>query len=147
MAGIIVAAVGIALGHWLEMPVLDGVASVVIGLILVSVAVILARETRGLLVGEAARSELVESVRRIALADDAVTEVRRLLSMHIGPDDVLVNLDLHFAPELGVGEVAAAVERLEKRIKAEHPPVRYLFMEVASMTGRLEGAWGNEPGP
>ena len=147
MAGIIVAAVGIALGHWLEMPVLDGVASVVIGLILVSVAVILARETRGLLVGEAARSELVESVRRIALADDAVTEVRRLLSMHIGPDDVLVNLDLNFAPELGVEQVAAAVERLEKRIKAEHPPVRYLFMEVASMTGRLEGARGNEPGP
>jgi len=146
MAGIIVAAVGIALGHWLEMPVLDGVASVVIGLILVSVAVILARETRGLLVGEAARSEVVESVRRIALADEAVTEVRRLLSMHIGPDDVLVNLDLKFAPELGVGEVAAAVERLEKRIKSEHPGVRYLFMEVASMTGRLEGAREDESG-
>ncbi|HUG37604.1 MAG TPA: cation diffusion facilitator family transporter, partial [Candidatus Limnocylindrales bacterium] len=139
MAGIIVAAVGIGLGHWLEMPVLDGVASVVIGLILVSVAVILARETRGLLVGEAARSALVENVRRIALADAAVTEVRRLLSMHIGPDDVLVNLDLNFAPELGVEEVAAAVERLERRIKDEHPRVRYLFMEVASMTGRGEG--------
>lgn len=146
LSGIVVAAVGIALAHWLEVPVLDGVASIVIGVILMAVAAILARETRGLLVGEAARTGLVESVRRIALADEAVTDVQRLLSMHLGPDDVLVNLDLSFAPELGVEQVAAAVDRLEKRIKDEHPRVRYLFMEVASMTGRLEGAREDESG-
>ena len=134
LAGIVVAAVGIGLGHWLEMPVLDGIASVIIGLILASVAVILARETRGLLVGESAREGLVKSVRQVAEADDAVEEVLRLLSMHLGPDDVLVNLDLRFRSELGAGEIATAVTRLEKRIKAEHPRVRYLFMEVASLT-------------
>jgi cation diffusion facilitator family transporter len=139
LAGIVVAAVGIGLGHWLEMPVLDGVASVVIGLILVGVAVVLARETRGLLVGEAARDSLVDAVRRTAEADDAVTEVQRLLSMHLGPEDVLINLDLRFRSDLGVAEVAEAVQRLERRIKSENPRVRYLFMEVASLTGRASG--------
>jgi cation diffusion facilitator family transporter len=140
LAGIVVAAVGIGLGHWLEMPVLDGVASVVIGLILVGVAVVLARETRGLLVGESAREGLVSNVRRVAEEDDAVIGVERLLSMHMGPEDVLVNLDLRFRSDLDIEEVAAAVRRIERRIKAENPRVRYLFMEMSSLTDRAPDA-------
>lgn len=136
LAGIVVAALGIGLGHRLDMPVLDGVASVVIGFILAGVAIVLARETRGLLVGEAAEDEMVREVRRIVEADEAVVDVQRLLSMHLGPEDVLINLDLRFQPDLGVDDVAAAVQRLERRIKDELPRVRYLFMEVASITGR-----------
>lgn len=138
LAGIVVAAVGIWLGHRLGMPVLDGVASVVIGLILAAVAVVLARETRGLLVGEAASDALVQKVRRIAEEDDAVAGVQRLLTMHLGPEDVLVNLDLRFRSSLGAGEVASAVQRLERRIKHENPRVRYLFIEVASITERAQ---------
>ena len=135
MAGIWVAAAGIAAAHLLDMPVLDGVASVVIGCILAGVAVILARETRGLLVGEAAEDELAANVRRIATEDEAVSEVMRLLTMHVGPDDVVVNLDLRFHADLGAHDVAEAVERLEKSIKAAHPRIRYLFMETAALTG------------
>ncbi|MEE2839423.1 MAG: cation diffusion facilitator family transporter [Acidobacteriota bacterium] len=139
MAGILVAAIGIGAAHRLEMPVLDGVASVIIGLILATVALVLAGETRGLLVGEAARAPLVEGVRSLAEEDNAVIEVVRMLSMHVGPEDVLVNLDLHFKRELNAVEVAEAVKRLEGRIKTTFPQVRYLFMEVASITGRREG--------
>ena len=139
MAGILVAAIGIGAAHRLEMPVLDGVASVIIGLILATVALVLAGETRGLLVGEAARAPLVEGVRSLAEEDKAVVEVVRMLSMHVGPEDVLVNLDLHFERELNAVEVAEAVKRLEGRIKTTFPQVRYLFMEVASITGRREG--------
>lgn len=138
MAGILVAAIGIGAAHQLEMPVLDGVASVIIGLILATVALVLAGETRGLLVGESARAPLVEGIRSLAEQDKAVVDVVRLLSMHVGPDDVLVNLDLRFERELNAVEVAEAVKRLEGRIKTTFPQVRYLFVEVASITGRRE---------
>jgi len=139
MAGILVAAIGIGAAHRLEMPVLDGVASVIIGLILATVALVLAGETRGLLVGEAARAPLVEGVRSLAAEDKAVVDVVRMLTMHVGPEDVLVNLDLRFERDLDAVEVAEAVKRLEGRIKTTFPQVRYLFMEVASITGRREG--------
>ncbi len=138
LTGIVVAAVGIGAAHTLEMPVLDGVASVIIGLILATVALVLAGETRGLLVGEAARVPLVEGIRSLAEEDRAVAEVVRLLSMHVGPEDVLVNLDLRFESTLDAAEVAEAVKRLEGRIKTTFPQVRYLFMEVASITGHRE---------
>lgn len=136
MAGILVAAGGIGLAHLLDAPVLDGAASVVIGLILAGVAVVLARETRGLLVGEAADPELESGVRRIAVADEAVTGVVRMLTMHVGPEDVLVNLDLRFRSDLDAEGIESAVDRLETRIKETYPSIRYLFMETAALTRR-----------
>jgi divalent metal cation (Fe/Co/Zn/Cd) transporter len=68
-----------------------------------------------------------------------VVDVVRMLTMHVGPEDVLVNLDLRFERDLDAVEVAEAVKRLEGRIKTTFPQVRYLFMEVASITGRREG--------
>jgi cation diffusion facilitator family transporter len=138
LADIVVAATGIALGHALEMPVLDGVASVVIGLILAGVAFVLARETRGLLVGEAARDAVVQGVRDLLDEDPDVTAVVRLLTMHVGPDAVLVNLDLRFRPTLSIIDLAATIERLEREIKQRFPDVRYLFIEAASLTKRTE---------
>lgn len=134
MAGIVVAAIGIGLAHLLEMPVLDGVASVVIGLILGSVAALLATETRQLLIGEAAHDDVVDGVRTIALADDGVTEIVRLLTMHVGPDDVLVNLDVRFKRDLDIAGLSDVVRRLEGGIKGEFPSVRYLFIEAASFS-------------
>lgn len=138
LAGIVVAAVGIFLAHLLEMPVLDGVASIVIGLILIVVAAILARETRGLLVGEAAEPAVIAGARAVALDDDAVTEVVRALTMHMGPSEVVLNLDLRFRFDLDADGVAAAVDRIEKSIRARHPVVRYIFIEVASLSKRGE---------
>ncbi|MEN8143777.1 MAG: cation diffusion facilitator family transporter [Gemmatimonadota bacterium] len=134
LAGIVVAAAGIWAARILEMPALDGVASVVIGLILATVAVVLARETRGLLVGEAAEETLVRGVRSIVEEDDSVAEVVRMLTMHVGPEDVVVNLDLRFLPELDATGIGEAVARLEEHIKHSFPQVRYLFMELASLT-------------
>lgn len=137
MAGILVAAAGIGAAHLLGIPELDGVASVVIGFILAGVAVILARETRGLLVGEAADDELAAGIREIAVADEVVNGVDRLLTMHVGPDAVIVNLDLRFGSGLSATEVAAAVARIERRIKQAHPQVQYLFMETAALSQAL----------
>lgn len=133
MAGIVVAAAGIGLAHLLAMPILDGAASVLIGLILLATALVLARETRGLLVGEAADEELVSRAREIAEGDDAVDRVVRALTMHMGPTDVVLNLDLRFRSQLSAVQVAEAVDRLESAIKEALPRVRYLFMEVDSL--------------
>lgn len=138
LAGIVIAALGIYFGHALEMPVLDGVASVVIGLILVAVAAILARESRGLVVGEAAEPEVVAGATRIATEDEAVERMVSVLTMHVGPAEVVLALDLRFRRELDAGAVADAVKRIEKRIRAAHPVVRYIFVEVESITGRAE---------
>ncbi len=142
LVGIAVAAAGIGAGHVLGMPVLDGVASIVIGALLAFVAVVLARETAGLLVGESAPRELVEGVRGLVEDDPAVDEVVRILTMHMGPEDVLVNLDVRFRPGVDAAGVADAVERLERRVKEAFPRVRYLFIEMESFT-RL----GEAPGP
>lgn len=138
LAGIVVAAVGIFFAHLLEMPVLDGVASILIGLILIVVAAVLARETRGLLVGEAAEPAVVAGARSVALGDDAVSEVVRALTMHMGPSEVVLNLDLRFRFDLDAAGVAAAVDRIEKTIRARHPVVRYIFIEVESLSKRGE---------
>ncbi len=140
LLGIVVAAVGIFLAHLLEMPMIDGVASVVIGLILVAVAVILARETRGLLVGEAAEPALIADVEEIARSDQAIQEVVRILSMHMGPSEVILNLDLRFRRDLGAQGVHEAVDRIEKTVRERHPVVRYIFIEVESLTGRGAGS-------
>lgn len=133
MGGIIVAAAGIGVAHLLDLPILDAVASIVIGFLLIGVAIVLARETRGLLVGEAAEPELSAGVRRLALADEAVSGVARMLTMHVGPDDVLVNLDLTLRAGLDAPDVADAMSRLEREIKRAHPRIRYLFMETAAI--------------
>jgi divalent metal cation (Fe/Co/Zn/Cd) transporter len=139
LAGILVAFLGVLLGHRLHNPYLDGGASIVIGLILATVAGYLTLESRDLLVGESAGADIVEDVRALAQADPAVVQASRPLTMHFGPDRVLLNLDIEFRPELTAEEVTAAVDRLEARIRAEHPSIRRIFIEAESLTRREPG--------
>lgn len=136
LAGLIIAAVGIFLGDQLGMPIFDGLASVVIGIILCSVAVVLLRETKGLLLGESAEPAVRQSIREIALKDPAIDEVGRLMTMHMGPRQVLVNLDLQFDRSLQADEVEEAIDRLEQTIRAEHDQVGHIFIEVESILVR-----------
>ena len=138
LAGLLLAALGIWLGHRFEAPLFDGAASVVIGLVLAGVAAVLAREARGLLVGESADPEKVRRVRRIAEGDEAVESVARVLTMHVGPEQVVVNLDLRFRRELDAPAVARAIDRIEKGVRSELPEVAYVFVEVESITRARE---------
>ena len=87
LVGLAIAAVGIALSQRLEMPALDGAASVLIGILLAGVATLLAWESRGLLIGEGIRPKTARALRNIALAQPRVRDVGRVLSMYVGPDD------------------------------------------------------------
>lgn len=137
LLGLVVALVGIALGQALDMPVLDGVASVVIGLLLAIASIILAIETKGLLIGESALPELEDAIRILVDETPGVTHVNELLSMHMGPQDILLNVSFSFADPLSAEEVEAAVDDIEHRIQTAHPEVKRIFLEVQSKAGHL----------
>ncbi|MBB3066049.1 cation diffusion facilitator family transporter [Limibacillus halophilus] len=132
MAGLIVALVGIYLSQALNMPWLDGAASVGIGIILAVVAMLLAYECKGLLIGESADKALVDSVSRIIRSEPTVNRLNELRSMHLGPRDVLLAVSIDFRDGQTVGEVESTVFRLERRIKQQFPEVRRIFIEVQS---------------
>lgn len=135
LAGLILAAVGIWLGHFTGDPMWDGLASVAIGVVLAGVAVFLVYESHGLLLGEAADEATVESVQRIAGADAAVVRAGRPLTMHFGTSDVLVNLDVEFQPDIPAREVAASAARIEAAIRAAHPEVQRVYLEAGAIAG------------
>ena len=135
LIGLLVAFLGIWLGRRLGRPVLDGVASIVIGLLLATVAFLLARQTKGLLVGESAEAGTVRSIRTVVASDADVVEVRPPLTMHLGPQEVLLNLDVQFRTGLSADAIAAAVDRLESAVRASHPEVKRIFIEARSLRG------------
>ena len=130
LAGILVAFLGIFFGHQLESPYPDAVASVIIGVILGAVAALLAYESKGLLVGESADPSVVSRIREIAVNDPGVHRVQRLLTMHLGPDQVLLNMDLEFSSDLAALDLPQVIARLEKRIRREYPQIQRIFIEV-----------------
>lgn len=132
MLGLIVAMVGIALGQTLDLPVLDGVASIGIALILAATAAFLAYECKGLLIGEAAGTDVVREIDRIAAAQAGVLRINERRTMHLGPEDVLLNLSLDFDDGLGADQVETAIAELESDIKTRFPEIRRVFIEAQS---------------
>lgn len=136
MLGLVVAFAGIVLGQVTGNPSFDGGASVVIGVILMTVAVFLAAESKGLLIGEALAPLAMAGVRALAEADPAVRRVVRPLSMHLGPREVLLTLELEFERGQSAGDAAAAVDRIDRTIRSEYPQIRHIFIEAQSLKGR-----------
>jgi cation diffusion facilitator family transporter len=130
LIGLAIAFAGIWLEHRLQNPYLDGVASILIGLLLAVVAAVLARETRGLIIGEGAHPEVVDDILAIARADPAVERASIPLTMQLAPKEVLVNLDVRFQRGLTTAEIEEAVDRLEREIRARHPDVSRIFIEA-----------------
>ena len=121
LAGLAVAALGIYLGHRFDMPVFDGAASMVIGLLLAGVALLLIAQSRGLLIGEGVRPETARAIRELAMAQPSVEEVGRVLSMYIGPDQVLAIVDVNFKDDTDTGEAAEAMHRETLRAVGQIP--------------------------
>ena len=111
------------------MPILDGVASLIIGLILAGTATFLAWECQSLLTGEGVSPAVQASIYAIAAAEPAVARPNEILTMHFGPQEVLVALSLDFVDSGTAADVERAVTRIERRIKAAHPEVKRVFIE------------------
>ena len=130
MLGLLVALVGLALGEALDLPALDGVASLAIGFILAGTATFLAWECQSLLTGEGVSPDVYASIYAIADAEPAVARPNEVLTMHFGPEDVLVALSLDFIDTGTAQTVEQAVTRIERQIKATHPEVKRVFIEA-----------------
>ncbi len=130
MLGIIVAFVGIWLGQVTGLVWLDGAASIVIGLILGLTAWLLAVETKDLLIGEAAAPDCVAGVRKLAAGTDGVLKVNEVLTLHMGPEYILVNLSLDFQDDFTADRIETAVAELEMAIKADWPLVKKIFAKA-----------------
>ncbi|MFP6713129.1 MAG: cation diffusion facilitator family transporter [Rhodospirillales bacterium] len=138
MLGLIVAFGGIWLGEYLEMPILDGVASIVIGVILAVTAALLAFESKGLLLGEGADREVVSSIHGIVRQEAGIIAINEVLTMHMGPEDILLNLSIDFADNLSSREVEATISALETKIKSEYPHIQRIFIEAQSIAGHYQ---------
>jgi cation diffusion facilitator family transporter len=136
LLGLLLAFLGVTLGHHLKNPYYDGAASILIGLLLAALASVLAHESKGLLVGESTDPRVVESIRRIADADPAVCYADQPPTMQLVPHQVLLNLGIHFCSGLSVQELEAAIHRLEQTIRQNHPDVKRIFIEAHSLGSR-----------
>ncbi|MGB8521188.1 MAG: cation diffusion facilitator family transporter [Candidatus Tumulicola sp.] len=112
----------------------DAIASVLIGLLLVTTAVVLMNKTRSLLVGESADEETLEGIRALLKADPRVASVHRILSAQMAPGDLLLNLDLRFDSSLAGGDIAAAIQAVEKTIRNRYPDVKEIFVEAQAFS-------------
>ena len=130
MLGLIVAFVGIALADVLAMPVLDGVASILIGVILAGTAMLLAYECKGLLVGEAASPEMQENIRRLIARQRGIARVNEVLTMHLGPGDILVNISVDFDDQFDSGDVEDVISNLERVLMTRHHEIKRVFIEA-----------------
>ena len=130
MLGLLFALGGIFLSEWTGNPVFDGIASVLIGLILAGTAIWLAFETKSLLIGESAETRVVEGIRKILGSNPNVEHVNEILTMHMGPDYILVNISVDFGDSLPVGAIEKTVGGLDIKIKSAFPRVKRVFVEA-----------------
>jgi cation diffusion facilitator family transporter len=130
LTGIALAFLGVFLGHRLNMPRLDGAASVCIGLVLTFVALVLVRQTKALLLGESASPEVLATIHRLIDSDDDVVTADRLLTMHLGPHDILLTTSVQLSDRLSEPDVARAITRLENRIREVLPDVKHVCIDA-----------------
>jgi cation diffusion facilitator family transporter len=128
LAGLVIAALGVAGTSLFHIPWADGAASVAIGVLLVLVAIFLANETRSLLTGESASPRIVAEVRAMLEADPRIDSVAEVLSMHLGPQEILLGVTLDFRDTLTAVEIEQAGDDFAQAIRAIDPRITRVFV-------------------
>ena len=130
MLGLLFALVGVALGDFTGNSMFDSMASIAIGLLLGATAIWLAYETKGLLIGESAKKSVVQGIRELVNKSDYVEHVNEVLTMHMGPEYILVNLSIDFIDDATADEVEDSIESMDQQIKQTFPNVKRVFIET-----------------
>ncbi|WP_445682265.1 cation diffusion facilitator family transporter [Radicibacter daui] len=132
LVGIVIAFASIAAADSFNLPALDGVGSLAIGLVLAITAGFLARESKDLLIGEQASPVLARQIVAALDADAAIQRVNGLITAHLAPDQVMVALSAEFHDEATAPVIERSIERLEERLRADHPEITMLFVKPQS---------------
>ena len=130
LAGLIVAFLGIWTSARFETPIPDGIASIAIGAILMTTATLLARATLRLVVGQRANPELERAIREFVAQDDTVERVGRILTVHFGPETIVAQIEILFAPTVSAETAARTIDRIERALKREHPALKQISIEA-----------------
>jgi len=138
MLGLMVAFAGVALADMTGILYFDGVASVIIGLILVGTAIWLAYETKGLLIGESANASVVRGIRNILRGYRQIEHINEVLTMHMGPDFVLANISVDFRDNESASGVESVISEIDNTIKTQYPQIKRIFIEAEARKFRLK---------
>jgi cation diffusion facilitator family transporter len=134
LLGLVFAFLGIFFGRQFDLPYLDGVASVLIGLLLCGVAVLMVYESKGLLIGEGLDPQTLKAIGKLVEADPAVERVKHLHTLYLGAHEVLLTIELRFRSEISALEVRRAVGRIRETVQSEHPDVTKIFFGAESLS-------------
>lgn len=134
LVGLAIAFLGIWLAHRFHRPEFDGGASVLIGVLLAVVSIVLARESKSLLLGEAMSGEAREEIQRMVQQCDGVVQASRPLTLYFGPEYILVAIDVEFAAGLAGGQLTGTVDRIERSIRQRYPKVQRIFIEAEAIS-------------
>ena len=129
LLGLAVAAAGISAAAYFDIPELDGVASVIIGLILGTTALLLARESKALLLGEAALPHVQEEIMAAVRGDPDIERVNGMTTVHLGPEQIVVALSLEFKDERSTGDIEECVERIESKLREHRSDIASVFVK------------------
>ena len=136
LLGLLIAFIGISAAQFLDMPELDGVASIGIAIVLGATAIFLARESKGLLMGEAALPEVQQQILDIAGKDPAIQKANGVLTVHMGPKQIVAGLSVEFEDHVLAPEIEACVQRVEAALKKANPDIVTLFVKP-----QTSGTW------
>jgi cation diffusion facilitator family transporter len=130
LAGVLLAALALTLVELTGSTLFDGIVSILIGLLLGGMALMLAKENREMIIGQAAPDSLEQEIGDTALSVDLVTDVHDLKTMYVGPQDLLVNMEIEVSPDTTVEEMDDIVEHVEEQIRRKVPSVKHISIEV-----------------
>jgi cation diffusion facilitator family transporter len=130
LLGLFVAVSGIALSQWTGNPLFDGIASIIIGFILGGTAFWLAYETKSLLIGESAKTDVIDGVEQVIDSYPPITQVNEVLTLHMGPSYILLTVSVNFKDDLNTGQIEATIEELTDQIKGEYSQINRVFIEA-----------------
>jgi cation diffusion facilitator family transporter len=134
LVGLVIAFLGVYLGHEFNMPYFDGIASVLIGVLLCLVALLLGYETKGLLIGESVDPKTIDGVRKIAEAEPKVEKAIKVLTIHFGPNEVLLTLELRFVKDISATDLRVAIRRIELDVREKFPEITRVYFEAESLS-------------
>lgn len=132
LLGLAIAFIGLLLVQITGDHIYDGIASILIGCILGGTAIWLAYETKGLLIGESARPEIIKAIKEHAKQYAIVENVNEILTLHMGPDFILVNLSLDFDNSSTAEDVEKTISKIDKHLKTQFPDIKRIFIEAES---------------
>ena len=132
MICLVVAFLGVYLGRLFHNPMYDGIASLIIGLILIAISLLLLNESKSLLMGETIGRKVLREIIALTEADEAITKVKKHSSMYMAPEEVLLQMFVVFKDGLTTHDITDAIERITKAIQSQFPRIKHIFIEPVS---------------